>query len=103
MARRMMLWGGLAMLECLRYSGGRGAMVSSSTAQATTNGGVWRGTGRVWSVHAQVEGKGRTRATGHARVLARPGLGRGAVTACLARRGEVLGACVLASSVRLFA
>jgi hypothetical protein len=36
-------------------------------------------------------------------VLARPGRRLGALTACLARRGEVLGACVLASSVRLFA
>jgi hypothetical protein len=35
--------------------------------------------------------------------LARPGRCLGALTACLARRGEVLGARVLATSVRLFA
>jgi hypothetical protein len=54
-------------------------------------------------MRAKGERERRSSESRRGHVLARPGRRLGALTACLARRGEVLGACVLASSVRLFA
>jgi hypothetical protein len=71
------------MVAYLQYRGGRASIMSSSTAQATANGGVWRGTGRVWSVHAQGDGKRRTTASRRGSALARPGHCLGALTACV--------------------